>query len=322
MKKFYLTALTMLVVWLTFVGVKVYPTYAQYAFLFDSTTRFAFDRTTNDDISGYTGDTLFLIRYDGDDESGTVDLVTGNLALYDGVLAAETIDAQIETIADTYAAACGVATGIDLGVAGACDTYGEVADIVNASDDWRMILLESFRSDTWEAAGAEMTDPGDVQAKLRVGLEVTSDTSDNTYITSTAYPHYDRTVYDDIRPFAGTWQTGGAGTGEFRQSELMDGYRAWVIYIQYRSSDGDNNDAIITFYSEELDGDYTETALGTIAVGTDDTWVYVDENTVGSIVPIAANPGELMKVRMASANMDTGDNDLLVVYAFERVPDN
>lgn len=296
--------------------------YAQtvgFEFLFRADTRYAVNEVTNDDISGADGDLLFLIKYIGDEDSGIVDLDTGNLELLDGDLAGETIDAQLETIADTYNAACGVTLGIDLGANAACDTYGEVADIVNASDDWRMILVQSLRSDTWESAGAEITDPGDTQCKLPGGLAVYSDTSDNKYVTAVVWPHYDRTTMADIEPFLGAGGIDGAGGARTKEADLLDGTRTWLLGFEVRDSDGNNDDGVVTFYSIELSGDYTATTLGTYAPAADDTWYWTDGLTAGGLPPIPTKPGELLVARLLTTNMDTGDNDLRIYAAFERV---
>jgi len=287
-------------------------------------TIFVRTSVTNDDISGYSGDLLFIVKYFGDEESGTLDLVSGDLAFYDGTLAAETIDSQIQTIADTYHDACGVALGIDLAANAACDTYGEVADIVNASDDWRMVLVQAMRADTWVAVGAEITDPGDAQCKLPGGLAVYSDTSDNKYITSTAYPHYASYTAvglpeADIEPFIGSGGAGGVGGAVLRE-DMLDGYRMWAVQMEVRDSDGDADNAVITFYSQELDDDYTQTTLWALQdLGADDTWNMFTPATVGNFMPVMALPGELLVVRMSTANMDTGDNEIRMLWAFEPV---
>jgi hypothetical protein len=294
--------------------------YAQtFEFLFTKSTRYAVNEVTNDDISGSSGDLLFLIKYIGDQDSGIVDLDTGNLELLDGDLSSETVDTQIQTIADTYNAACGVALGVDLGANAACDTYGEVVDIVNASDDWRMVLVQALRADTWEAAGAEITDPADAQAKLPGGLAVYSDTSDNTYITAVVWPHYDRTTMTDIEPFLGAGGIDGAGGARTKNEDLLDGVRTWLLGFEVRDSDGNNDDGVVTFYSIEQSGDYTATTLGTYAVAADDTWYWVDVLTAGQLPPAPTKPGELLVARLLTTNMDTGDNNLRILAAFEDV---
>jgi len=102
-----------------------------------------------------------LIRYIGPGQNGKVAVAAGTITLTSGVAAAEVADTTIECpLAAPFA---GV---LDLTNA-ACDTVGELADVVNstAGSKWRIVPIASLRVDVVNArllanAGASANSPG------------------------------------------------------------------------------------------------------------------------------------------------------------------
>lgn len=87
-------------------------------------------------------DTLALVRYIGTNASGgTVTVAAGgNITFAQGPVGSSTADASVT---------CGGGgNGVIVVANAACDTIGEVADVLNATTNWRFIPLESLRSDS------------------------------------------------------------------------------------------------------------------------------------------------------------------------------
>lgn len=89
------------------------------------------------------GDVLMLVRYVGT-QSGKVASAdaTGDLTFTQGVSGSEAASTEFEC--PVSGALGGVIDVSDT----ACDTLGEVADIINASTSWRAVILDGLRSDS------------------------------------------------------------------------------------------------------------------------------------------------------------------------------
>lgn len=93
--------------------------------------------------SDTAGTVAAIIKYIGTGTAATVevDAATGDIEF-------EIANVDDSTNIDT-AAVCagGVANSLDVSDA-QCDTFGEVADLINASTHWRMVLVSALRSDS------------------------------------------------------------------------------------------------------------------------------------------------------------------------------
>ena len=81
---------------------------------------------------------LIVLRYVGDEDSATVTVSGGDITFQHGDLAAEAVDATIDSDDDD-----GV---IDVSDGGA-DTMGEVVDLINGSANWEAVLVDCLRAD-------------------------------------------------------------------------------------------------------------------------------------------------------------------------------
>lgn len=110
-------------------------------------------------------DIAFLITYTGTQANGTAAVVTGDLLLKHGAVSSE--------IADTTVTGCGATAGT-LAVA-SCTTLGALIDRVNASANWRAVILDGLRTDS--VTGAKLLALTAASASLSEGLAVNWDTS-------------------------------------------------------------------------------------------------------------------------------------------------
>ncbi len=94
--------------------------------------------------SDTAGSVAMLIRYIGTSASATTDVAVaagGDMTFRVAGVASTTVNS---------AAVCGATAGtIDLSTpAATCDTLGEVVDVINATVDWRAVLVGALRSDS------------------------------------------------------------------------------------------------------------------------------------------------------------------------------
>jgi len=118
-------------------------------------------------------DVPFLLLYFGTGQSGKAEVAATAINLISGVVGAEVADTTVEC---PISGAAGGILAIDNA---ACDTVGELADIVNGTvgSKWRMIPLDSLRSDTIFATDKKILTAASAQAKTVDGLNVFWDTS-------------------------------------------------------------------------------------------------------------------------------------------------
>lgn len=129
-------------------------------------------------------DVAMLVRYIGTGTSGlvAVDAATGDLTFTDGTLGAEAATSTFE---------CPVSGGlggiIDVSDA-ACNTFGEVADIINASSNWRAVLLDVRRSDSSDTTSGVLITLAATQARRSDGLGLLLDNTTTFYATRALLP--------------------------------------------------------------------------------------------------------------------------------------
>ena len=129
------------------------------------------------------GDVALLIKYDPGSAaltkpSGKVQVTTTTLVFVSGLAGAEAAEALIQ---------CGATPGtIDL-TAAACDTIGEVVDIINAStsDRWKAVNWASLRTDS---TNDKFIAAASASANARTGLQVVYDTSKTLFAGGVLLP--------------------------------------------------------------------------------------------------------------------------------------
>jgi hypothetical protein len=94
-------------------------------------------------VSAVSTDTAALVQYVGSQTSGLVAIAAnGDLTFTQGALSSEVATTEFEC--PVSGALGGVIDVSDT----ACDTLGEVADVINNSTSWRFVLLDSMRADS------------------------------------------------------------------------------------------------------------------------------------------------------------------------------
>lgn len=87
-------------------------------------------------------DEALLIKYVGTNANGgTVTVAAnGNITLAQGAVGSSTADASVT---------CGAGgNGVIVVANAACDTFGEVVDVINATSNWRAVIIDGLRSDS------------------------------------------------------------------------------------------------------------------------------------------------------------------------------
>ena len=138
-------------------------------------------------------DIAILIQYIGTSASGTVTIeASGDLTLKSGALGSEAADTTLEC--PVSGALGGV---IDVSNA-ACDTMGEVMDIINAdASDWRAVLIDARRSDS---SNDTLLAAAEASANPTSGLKLYIDTS--TAFSATRLLAT-RSMREDLRNYVG-----------------------------------------------------------------------------------------------------------------------
>lgn len=260
---------------------------------------------------------MAIIKYVGPDASATIDVNSGNLELFSGAEGSEAADtdaddagSDVEDAGNLAHADCGVATGIDLAANAACDTWGELQDIVNDTKYWRMALVAALYDDALGTAGTNMIDPADSDAKEVNGYAMLSDNSDVGYVSIAVTPFTYKGGYAN----AGNWFTNDSGTGNVTILDPFEGFLSVVTSWAYIYGDVDTDGGKLRFY--EIDQDNMNTAPSTNCLayeydlGADDTWAYVTPATIGGPLMFAA--GKKVVVRMYTSGTMDADNDLLL----------
>lgn len=146
-------------------------------------------------------DVLFLIKYVGDNANGGTVTVEadGNITLKEGAVGSSAADDTLEC--PVSGALGGI---IDVSNA-ACDTAGEVVDIINTStSNWRAVILDGLRTDDTNSSGAgTLKALSETAASTVNGVELVIDTDANTAYTSTIALVPGRTMRDFLSPSSG-----------------------------------------------------------------------------------------------------------------------
>lgn len=128
-------------------------------------------------------DVAFLVKYIGTSAVAkiAVDATTGDITFTDGAAGTEATD--------TFE--CPVSAGlggvIDVSDT-ACNTFGEISDVVNASSDWRLVLLDVMRSDDADVSSGALITLAATAAQAENGLGVLLDNTTTFLATRAMVP--------------------------------------------------------------------------------------------------------------------------------------
>jgi len=186
-------------------------------------------------------------------DSGLVEIAAdGNIVLTSGAQGAEAADTTLEC--PVSGALGGI---VDVSDA-ACDTFAEVADVINASADWVIVLVNARRADTSDDVGLDI---GPLDATKPEGFQMQFDTtvSLNTSVslfTGDMETNMARwlTPQNTLmrNPFAGTW------------TALYNAHR-------YSTWNTTSNTQIVSIVSDNLRGTETVRVLYSVAGGATGT---------------------------------------------------
>jgi hypothetical protein len=280
-----------------------------------------FGRTLASDAS-----VIGLIRYTGLEDSGTVDLNAGTLELFDGDLASEAVDTDaddggcdVEDQGDLANAACGVATGIDLAANAACDTWGEVADIINGTKFWQFVLIDTPRDERVIATGASLIDPADAQAKGPAGLQMLYDVSESDSHNLALIPGEGRNVAgNDVYSNIEVWLTDpnktdtDSTTSEPYEAGPFSGVRTFLTYWSYSYDDGDNDDTVANVVCQDMTGAEAQRDMFIYVAAADDTTYNKD----WTAMPLGCRVGEKMILQIYSTNTAAAANTFTYATGF------
>jgi hypothetical protein len=162
-------------------------------------------------------DVAFLIKHVGTSASGTAQVSSGDLLLKVG--------AQGSEAADTTVTGCGGTAGtLDVDNA-ACDTLGELVDKINASANWRAVILDGLRTDV--TASATLVTMAATAATAEDGLGVKWDTSVN--FEASAAINAPRKIGPYLSP-------GGGGTSPPLVPNVFQGRQTIVYHVNATST--------------------------------------------------------------------------------------
>lgn len=133
------------------------------------------------------GDILFIIKYIGPLQSGTVTVATTNLTFKSGVQGSEAADTTLECPIS------GPLGGIFDFTNAACDTVGEVVDLINASTSWRAVPIDALRSDFTYSSSVKVKAVSETQARTVDGVALPAITDNRLNLTAALLPHGYRT---------------------------------------------------------------------------------------------------------------------------------
>lgn len=294
------------------------------------------DYTLNDE------NPLIFIKYLGTSESGTIDLATSSLEFHDGVVGSEAASTAFDTndVNNDGAGAqvCGSNTGaLDLTNA-ACDTFGELVDVINDSgSNWVAVLVGAAPGDTI-AAGTDFIDPADKLCKQNGGCVLYPDSSVHDETVGWFAPWIGGTFdgvtaglekKHSIEPFLTRGGGTRPGSGQvLRGNPVPSNYvpclTAWMI-----NQDGTGAGVLSIFEQHYGDrgqgvnsvtaGDGSPTTLEIYQIATvDDTELLSSVNRI--INPICGSPGTTLLIRGTgfTALTDTADELQFQGFYFER----
>jgi hypothetical protein len=154
-------------------------------------------RPLYDAVAADDTDKMIVIKYIGDQshQAHVLSITSATSVI------AFTYDAVADTTINSTGAICGAAIGSLDGTVAACDTVGEMVDVINLSAHWRAMPLDSLRSDPLTAD--IMATAGDCNAKQPDGCPVYRDTNGATLW------HFTRALVQ-CRVASCLWPGGGA----------------------------------------------------------------------------------------------------------------
>ncbi len=155
---------------------------------------------------------------------------------------------------------------------GACNTFGEVVDIINASVSWRAVLVGALRTDTWDA-NSILADPADSDVRDLEGDSFYWDT-DASFMASY--------VVSDKQDFTSFY--GSAGN---LLKNPWDGTRATIRYLAATSTFGSGSSTIVV-YSVKPDNqggsEEVTTLFSTVGASTTTEKIAVTLGMLGGIL--------------------------------------
>lgn len=249
-------------------------------------------------------DPMILIKYVGTNASGLVAVAAGgDITLTTGALSSEAADTTLEC--PVSGALGGV---IDVSDA-ACDTVGEVVDIINGSSDWIAVPVAALRTDS---SNDTITTISATQAKKLGGLALTADTTVSFNSTVLLGPANWETKIEDY--FAGTSRRGvELRLNPFVNKTFLASSRAVSTYASGTS----------LFYVYEVTPNYKRvgasetvtTLLGPIAGGA--TTVYGALVTLSDNNRIISNANTKMLIRLQNSAAAASVGHYNVGYSFQ-----
>lgn len=183
-------------------------------------------------VSAISTHTALLVRYVGATANGgTVTVAAGgNLTFAQGPVGSSTADASVT---------CGAGgNGVIVVANAACDTLGEVVDVLNATTNWRAVILDGLRS---ESSNDTLAVLAETAANSIQGLGLLGDTAVSFDVVYAATPYRTIDAYLDgtnqlmvKSPYNGsaalmfkaiTTSTYGSGTSTFEVFSCNERYR-------------------------------------------------------------------------------------------------
>jgi hypothetical protein len=185
----------------------------------------------------------------------------------------------------------------------ACNTFGEVVDIINASTSWRAVLVGALRTDTYDA-NSILADAADFDAQAIEGDLLYWDT-DACFRTSW--------VVSEMQDFTNFY----VSAGNLKQNP-WDGTRASVRYMD-ETIDFDSGTSTVKFYAVRPNnqaGTEVVTLLYSVAGGADGTLKNIIG--LGHLGGLLGRKDEKLLVRIEnSAEMSAVTQTSMVIYGTE-----
>lgn len=238
-------------------------------------------------------DVKLLIKYVGSNASGgTVTVETdGNITLKTGAVGSSTADATLEC--PVSGALGGI---IDVSNA-ACNTLGEVVNIINASSDWIAVPLDGLLSDDMDCSGSGCLNAlSEATASVLGGVGLVSDTSVLLNSTIALLPPEARKIEFYV--------TGQVGSGAVLKRNPFGGYRTFVA-SQLETSTYASGTSLMTIstvapvYARASSSETVTSLYGPVAAGADG--VSKTFIALGDPVKVLADPDQKVVLRVTNS---------------------
>lgn len=176
---------------------------------------------------------LGIVKYVGPEACGDVAVAAGgDITFQDGTCGAEVADTALEC--DSSIAAAGSRSGVfDLSTPHAnCDTWGEVADLINASGSWIFMPIGVRRSDSTDNVAITLSE---IDATTAKGIALLKD--DTTALNTTI--NLSDLSDTDIRDYMeGGNDLGGGGTIRFKTNPWKDSQFRLIDWVDTVTTSG------------------------------------------------------------------------------------